>query len=875
MPSAKPRAVARALGALVAYAALVLALGRAWLGAAAADLPAGDIFSFADDARLHTWVIGWIAQALRTAPSHLLDAPIYAPLAGQLTGTEHMASTQLLAVPLLWLTGNAVLAMNATIAVSYVFTALAMRALLLAYGFGAAVAWVGGVLFMLGPMRVPANVQSLQYIAGHLALVAWALRRLRDEPSGRRVLYLAGATAAGVLSSYYMLPMIAVAAPVLVACELWRRPSQRAAFVGRAASAGALAAIPLLVVSLPYLQRGDVNLAIGKLESVRSNDVRNIVMTLGPLVFGWVTLLLMMIGSVVGWVGNRATRFATVVGLVLAGVGVVLTAQPWPLPQLIAATMFRYLRMQTRFLVIVGFGATLLAAAGLESGTRRLPGAARHALLAAVTLLFVWTRGTALSGKPDPVRALGTDRTAYAAVARAVRGLPVRPLLELPRIDAHAVDRGSLLPLGQLETDAMLGGLVHELPLITGHSAYPPPHWPLIELLLRRLPQSMDELVDLTDVGWILLRPADYWEDRLQRAGIAQAPGVARVFDRDGWTLLRVARASRRPDWVAALAHGPRAGVTLLDTPLAPVAEPRARVSVERGMLGEKAAGEVVALALRVTNAGATPWPILSPPSSLIQPVVRLMAHWQPAGRALERSEMVPVYRDIWPGETLAIPYYTKAPAQSGTYQVTFSIEQVGSEAPFPSAEPPVSVRVTVADPNAMVIACLGDSNTAAGWPTPERERWCEYVATQCGSIDGRPVRFVNHAIGGAVASAPYAMFQGDAAIKSGAERVILAFGTNDVLSLSKSPAALAADLQALCRALAPRPCWVATVPPTLMGEDPTPWNDAIRAAFAAEHVIDFTSTVVPSAGDLKHLDDASEHLLAERVRGALRCTAP
>jgi hypothetical protein len=130
----------------------------------------------------------------------------------------------------------------------------------------------------------------------------------------------------------------------------------------------------------------------------------------------------------------------------------------------------------------------------------------------------------------------------------------------------------------------------------------------------------------------------------------------------------------------------------------------------------------------------------------------------------------------------------------------------------------------------------------------------------------------VNQSIGGAVASAPFAEFEMERALGAGAERVVLAFGTNDVTMQAKPPPALVTDLQALCAAAAPRPCWVATIPPTLLGTDPAPWNAAIRQAFPADRVLAFTTGVVAVAGDGKHLDDASQRLVAGRVRAALGC---
>ena len=74
---------------------------------------------------------------------------------------------------------------NAVALASYPLAALAMDRLLLALGCGGLVAWTGGLLFALGPLRVPGNLQVLQYPNVYLPLLALALMRLRREPDAR------------------------------------------------------------------------------------------------------------------------------------------------------------------------------------------------------------------------------------------------------------------------------------------------------------------------------------------------------------------------------------------------------------------------------------------------------------------------------------------------------------------------------------------------------------------------------------------------------------------------------------------------------------------------------------------------------------------
>src|SRR5438552_2719 len=101
----------------------------------------------------------------------------------------------------------------------------------------------------------------------------------------------------------------------------------------------------------------------------------------------------------------------------------------------------------------------------------------------------------------------------------------------------------------------MVGGTRHWLPLLVGHTGYTPPHRRLVDATIDRLPRAdaLADLVDMTHVRWLLLRPEEYWEDAASRADILRLPEVRIVLARDGWTLARVDRPPRspraRPTW--------------------------------------------------------------------------------------------------------------------------------------------------------------------------------------------------------------------------------------------------------------------------------------------------------------------------------------
>jgi hypothetical protein len=126
-----------ALWSLASYAALfaVLLLPR---GAVTLDRISreGNVY----DAHLIAWILSWVAHALGTAPGTLFDANINHPAPAQLTGSDHLFSSQILFAPVYWLTGHPVLATGVVAFLTYPLAAFAMERLLRALGCSAAVA---------------------------------------------------------------------------------------------------------------------------------------------------------------------------------------------------------------------------------------------------------------------------------------------------------------------------------------------------------------------------------------------------------------------------------------------------------------------------------------------------------------------------------------------------------------------------------------------------------------------------------------------------------------------------------------------------------------------------------------------------------------
>src|SRR5262249_21499054 len=326
----------------------------------------------------------------------LFSPPINYPAPLQLAASEHFGSSQLVFGPVFWLTGNAVLGANVTALLSYPLGAWAMQRLLVAVGCAGGAAWVAGLLFALGPLRMPASVHPLQYVNLFLPLAALALVRLRERPTAWRACLLGAVLLLGLFSSYYMAVMVLGVAVAWAAWE-WSRPGpERGRFTILAAFATAAAILLLALASHPYFVQArlfppmtqDAVEELGRRLGLEYATLRGIyfraLLELSLPGFGsqpwshafWspVALVLAALGVVAAFGSAvRTVRRAAALGGLLAVVGVVLMLGPdivvgghiIPVPfSLLAASPIRFFRAAERFAVVAGFSAAPVSGGG-------------------------------------------------------------------------------------------------------------------------------------------------------------------------------------------------------------------------------------------------------------------------------------------------------------------------------------------------------------------------------------------------------------------------------------------------------------------------------------------------------------------------------
>jgi hypothetical protein len=324
----------------------------------------------------------------------------------------------------------------------------------------------------------------------------------------------------------------------------------------------------------------------------------------------------------------------------------------------------------------MGAGLGILAACAV-AGAHEVLGRGRTASVVAVALVlaigahgmaaFVPTATTCLPiARAVPATYAWLAAHPDGAVLDARGGYPIR---SGPLVDAAT---------------AMLGSLVHGHPVLEIHSHHLPPGSMLVGRLAQEppTPASLQALVDMTHVRWIVLRPDDDARDRAWGAlpGIVPAATLAdgRVFE---------VRLAPRYDWFAALAAGPRPDRTLLGTPLAPVAEPRARITSTRIPAALPPSSSTFAV-VTVTNDGTSAWPVSAPSGTDEPRIVAVHARWT---GPVTHDQAIALPYDVEPGTTLAVPVHLTTPGAPGGYTVTLDVAQADTR--FTGA-PPVTVDV-------------------------------------------------------------------------------------------------------------------------------------------------------------------------------------
>jgi hypothetical protein len=475
---------------------------------ATATLPMGP------DGDLFLWTLAWDAHALVHQPLSIFDANTYHPLRHTLAFSENLIGSAVIAAPVLWVTGNAVLALNLVALLSCMLCGLGAYVLARRLGISPAGAIVAGVIFAFSPPRFFRTGQL------HLGVVQWipfalaSLHSYLDAGRRRDLRLAAGFSALQVLSSGHGAVFLVIAAGGLLVWHALRgTPIALARWVRDLGVPGVLLLAPAALVYLPYrtvqqemgLRRSLENWAVtpGSFLAAPTHLQQfflsllpgpRILDTASAYLFPGVLPLLFVITAAAAALfrragtGRRPAPVAFYGGLAVLGVW--LSIGPplglWPLVYWLPGMSF--IRVPSRFTVLALLGLAIVAAAGFDWIAARLPPRRQRGFAAAVTLLLV----AEFSAIPLAVTPCRVD------VPLADRWLASQPgpfaVAEVPLPDPSQAG-----PFERRQTTYMLHSTGHWQKTVHGYSGIRAPLHERLYVLLRNFPDdaSLDELARL------------------------------------------------------------------------------------------------------------------------------------------------------------------------------------------------------------------------------------------------------------------------------------------------------------------------------------------------------------------------------------------
>lgn len=525
-----------------------------------ADLP---------DTHLFIWTLAWDSHAFLHQPLLIFDANIYYPYTNTLAYSENLIGSAFFAAPIIWLTGNLVLAMNLAALLTCVLCGVGAYFLARRWGLSPAAAFLCGVVFAFAPPRFfrlgQLHMTAVQWIPFTVAFVHSYLERglsTQDAPRAehpslktrrrRDLLFALGCFSLQVLSSGHGAVFLAIAILLLLA---WRtafgQPIAIRQWLKDCGTTGAYLLAPSIWVLLPYraaqveagLRREYPEDAMPRLEEFLASPSR-IHEYLHRLVLGrtvnddavaflfpGILAILLAAIALITWRPMRRrlrddpTGYFGFLGLVATLMFVTWPIDTWRYVH--ALPGFNFIRVPSRFILLVMLCLAMLAAAAFDRLTARLSPRTRiiaAALLA--TLLLAEYSSYPFAGVPYTLE--------IPAIDRWLNTLP-KPftIAEVP-----VPSPGNLGQYERHHTTAMLHSTAHWQKTVHGYSG------------IRR-PLHDELYMKLTDF------PAPAAIDALREVGVTHVVVHTEQYSGDQWPAVE-SRLVGSPD--VTLLHSEGAG---------------------------------------------------------------------------------------------------------------------------------------------------------------------------------------------------------------------------------------------------------------------------------------------------------------------------
>ena len=493
--------------------------------------PGSLVLADAPDTHLYLWTLAWDAHAFLHQPVLIFDANIYHPFPNTLAYSENLIGTALFAAPIIWLTGDVVLAMNLVALLTCALCGTGAYVLARRLGLHPTAALICGIVFAFAPPRFfrmgQLHMTAVQWIPFTLAF----LHSYFEHGRRRDLLFALACFSLQVLASGHGAAFLAVAIALLV---LWRtafgQPFAWRQWLRDCGATGAYLIAPSVWMLLPYraaqtaagLRREYPTEAMPGFESFVASPARaHIAMqqaVLGRTVndqaiaylFPGVIVLVLAAIAIVWYRPSRdGWRSAAVPFYALLAVLSTMMFVTWPIDlwrHVYWLPGFNFIRVPSRFILVVVLCLGVLAAAAFERITAKwaLRSRLAGAVVLAVLLLAEYSSHP-FAGVPYRMDSPAADRWLDSQPKPfTVAELPVPSVGDLGNYERS-------------QTRAMLHSTAHWQKTVHGYSGIRQPlHEQLYEVMTRFPDPSSIEALRGVGVTYVVVHGKNYgvrWRD--------------------------------------------------------------------------------------------------------------------------------------------------------------------------------------------------------------------------------------------------------------------------------------------------------------------------------------------------------------------------
>ncbi|MGA7669463.1 MAG: hypothetical protein WBW04_03525 [Nitrolancea sp.] len=210
------------------------------------------------DPVFQAWTLAWDLHSWRTHPLNIFDANIFYPYRNTLAYSDYLFGQAALISPLLLKTGNAILADNVSLLLSFAFSGFAMYLMVVDLTGNRLAGIVAGFAYAFAPARM-AQFEHLHLTSAEwLPLAVLAARRALSQHSIKWSVVLGGIVVLqGLFGIYYFYFLAILLGVVFGAFLVTHRDRSALIGVARAGAACLVGAALLIPILIPYQQVHD------------------------------------------------------------------------------------------------------------------------------------------------------------------------------------------------------------------------------------------------------------------------------------------------------------------------------------------------------------------------------------------------------------------------------------------------------------------------------------------------------------------------------------------------------------------------------------------------------------------------------------------